>query len=98
MFGFSHSLEAYLPAHKRVHGYFAMPLLAGGRLAGRVDPARSGRTLIARRVSLERGSAAEPMAQALREAAAWVGCDEVRLGVVEPGEYAGRLRSSLASS
>ena len=97
MFGFSHSLEAYVPAHKRVHGYFAMPLLAGGRLVGRVDPARSGRTLIARRVSLERATAAEAMAQALREAASWVGCDEVRLGVVEPAGYAGRLRSALAS-
>jgi uncharacterized protein len=98
MFGFSHSLEAYVPAHKRVHGYFAMPLLAGGRLAGRVDPARSGRTLIARRVSLERGSAAEAMALALREAASWVGCDEVRIEVVEPAGYAGRLRSALAAS
>ena len=98
MFGFSHSLEAYVPAHKRVHGYFAMPLLAGGRLAGRVDPARSGRTLIARRVSLGRASAAEPMAQALREAAVWVGCDEVRLGVVKPDEHAGRLLSALAAS
>src|SRR5690349_18611043 len=32
MFGFEHSLEAYVPKHKRVHGYFTMPLLAGGRL------------------------------------------------------------------
>jgi uncharacterized protein YcaQ len=97
MFGFSHSLEAYVPAHKRVHGYFAMPLLAGGRLVGRVDPARSGRTLLARRVSLEHPSAAEPMAQALREAASWVGCDEVSLGLVQPAEHAGRLRSALAA-
>ena len=69
MFGFEHSLEAYVPKHKRVHGYFTMPLLAGGRLAGRVDPARDGKTLVARKVSLERAAAAEPMAQALREAA-----------------------------
>ena len=85
MFGFEHSLEAYVPRHKRVHGYFTMPLLAGGRLAGRVDPAREGKTLIARKVSLERANAAEPMAQALREAATWVGCNEVRLEQVEPG-------------
>ncbi len=39
MFGFEHSLEAYVPKHKRVHGYFTMPLLAGGR-TGR--PGRSG--------------------------------------------------------
>jgi uncharacterized protein len=96
MFGFSHSLEAYVPAAKRVHGYFAMPLLAGGRLVGRVDPTRDGRTLVARRVSLERASAAEPMAQALREAASWVGCDDVQLGMVTPHEHASRLHSALA--
>jgi uncharacterized protein YcaQ len=96
MFGFEHSLEAYVPKHKRVHGYFTMPLLAGGRLAGRVDPAREGRTLIARKVSLDRASAAEPMAQALREAATWVGCDDVRLEQVEPAAYAPRLAAALA--
>jgi uncharacterized protein len=98
MFGFEHSLEAYVPKHKRVHGYFTMPLLAGGRLAGRVDPAREGTTLVARKLSLERASAAEPMAQALREAASWVGCDDVRLEQVEPAQYAPRLTAALARS
>jgi len=96
MFGFEHSLEAYLPKPKRIHGYFTMPLLAGGRLAGRVDPARDGKTLVARKVSLERGAAAEPMAQALREAASWVGCDDVRLEQIVPAEHAPRLVSALA--
>ena len=97
MFGFEHSLEAYVPKHKRVHGYFTMPLLAGGRLVGRVDPAREGTTLVARKLSLERASAAEPMAQALREAASWVGCDDVRLEQVEPAKHAPRLMAALAS-
>jgi uncharacterized protein len=96
MFGFEHSLEAYVPKHKRVHGYFTMPLLAGGRLAGRVDPAREGSTLIARQVSLESPAAAEPMAQALREAASWVGCDDVRIERVEPAQHAARLAAALA--
>jgi uncharacterized protein len=95
MFGFEHSLEAYVPKHKRVHGYFTMPLLAGGRLAGRVDPAREGNTLVARKVSLERATAAEPMAQALREAATWVGCDNVRLEQIEPAQHASRLAAAL---
>jgi uncharacterized protein YcaQ len=98
MFGFEHSLEAYVPKHKRVHGYFTMPLLAGGQLAGRVDPAREGKTLVARKVSLERASAAEPMAQALREAASWVGCDDVRLEQIEPAQHAPRLAAALAST
>ena len=96
MFGFHHAIEAYVPKPKRVHGYYAMPLLAGGRLAGRADPAREGTTLVARQVSLDRATAAEPMAQALREAATWVGCDEVRLERVEPAQWAPRLASALA--
>lgn len=77
MFGFQHVLEAYVPRHKRVHGYYAMPLLAGGHLVGRVDPARDGRTLIARQVTLDTMAAVSPMARALTEAARWVGCDNV---------------------
>jgi uncharacterized protein len=98
MFGFEHSLEAYVPKHKRIHGYFTMPLLAGGRLVGRVDPAREGRTLVARKVSLDRATAAEPMAQALREAASWVGCDDVRLEQIEPAQHASRLAAALTQA
>ena len=42
-----------MPKAKRVHGYYAMPLLAGGRLVGRVDPVRDGQTLVARQLSLD---------------------------------------------
>ncbi len=79
MFGFTHRLEAYVPKPKRIHGYFAMPLLAGGKLVGRVDPAREGATLVARQVSMQGPKAVRPMAQALQEAATWVGCDAVRV-------------------
>jgi len=96
MFGFEHSLEAYVPQAKRVHGYFTMPLLARGRLVGRVDPARSGQTLIARQLSLDTSWAAEAMARALREAAGWVGCDNIELGQVRPLALEPRLRKALA--
>ncbi|MFF2045801.1 winged helix-turn-helix domain-containing protein [Kitasatospora sp. NPDC058170] len=79
IFGMAHRLEAYTPKDKRVHGYFAMPLLTGGRLVGRVDPAREGRTLVARRISLDSARHLEALAAALREAASWVGCDAVRV-------------------
>jgi uncharacterized protein len=95
MFGFDHSLEAYVPRAKRVHGYFAMPLLAGGRLAGRVDPVRQGQTLVARQLSLTSVAATVPMARALREAAEWVGCSAVAVERVEPPHLAQRLRAAL---
>jgi len=91
MFGFQHGLEAYVPKEKRVHGYFAMPLLAGGHLIGRADPGRSGKTLIAKHVSLDKPSAAEPMARALAEAASWVGCDSIVTERVTPPQLAERL-------
>ncbi len=97
-FGFEHSLEAYVPQAKRVHGYFTMPLLTGGRLVGRVDPVRSGSTLVARKLTLDKARAAEPMARALTEAAAWVGCDSVALGRVEPPRLEPRLRAALAAA
>jgi uncharacterized protein YcaQ len=98
MFGFEHSLEAYVPAPKRVHGYFAMPLLAGGQLMGRVDPARQGRTLIARKLTLDKARAAEPMARALTEAAAWVGCDNVALEQVSPPALRSRLEAAVKAA
>lgn len=79
IFDMAHRLEAYTPKHKRVHGYFAMPLLAGGRLVGRVDPAREGSTLVARQISLTSPRQVEALATALREAADWVGCTDIRV-------------------
>ncbi|GFE24356.1 hypothetical protein Sliba_48090 [Streptomyces nigrescens] len=95
IFGFTHRLEAYVPRPKRIHGYFAMPLLAGGRLVGRVDPAREGTTLVARQVSMQGPKAVAPMAQALREAATWVGCDSVRVDRCDDRKLADALRSEL---
>ncbi|MEV7683583.1 crosslink repair DNA glycosylase YcaQ family protein [Streptomyces sp. NPDC088341] len=99
IFGFTHRLEAYTPKPKRVYGYFVMPLLSGGRLLGRVDPAREGKTLVAKQVSLETRKAVLPMAQALREAAEWVGCSDVRVERVRVAQVdAPELRVPLADA
>ncbi|GES34079.1 crosslink repair DNA glycosylase YcaQ family protein [Streptomyces angustmyceticus] len=95
IFGFTHRLEAYVPRPRRIHGYFAMPLLAGGRLVGRVDPAREGTTLVARQVSMRDTKAVTPMAHALREAAGWVGCDDVRVERCADPKLATALRTEL---
>lgn len=96
VFGFTHGLEAYKRAEDREHGYFAMPLLAGGRLVGRVDPKRTGSTLVGRTVSLASAAAVAPMAGALREAASWVGAGEIRVERVSPAGLAAPLVAALA--
>ncbi|MDQ6837656.1 MAG: winged helix DNA-binding domain-containing protein [Actinomycetota bacterium] len=95
LFGFTHRLEAYTPAPRRVHGYYAMPVLARGRLVGRVDPGRSGSTLVAKRVSISRPSALADVAAALSEAAAWVDADNVAVDVVDPPHLKAALVEAL---
>ncbi|MEZ3182848.1 winged helix DNA-binding domain-containing protein [Streptomyces pimonensis] len=96
IFGFTHRLEAYVPKPKRVHGYFAMPVLAGGRLVGRVDPAREGRTLVAKQVTLDGRKAVPAVARALVEAAGWVDCTDVRVERVDAPELREALTLELA--
>ena len=95
MFGYRHALEAYVPKEKRVHGYYTMPLLAGGQIVGRVDPARDGKTLLAKQVTVDKPAAVVPMARALAEAAQWVGCDTVHPERVSPSHLAQPLLAAL---
>ena len=95
MFGFHHLFEPYVPKEKRERGYFTMPLLAGGQIVGWVDPAREGKTLVARNVFLEKPAAVAPMARALAEAAQWVGCENVRIERAAPTALAQPLVTAL---
>jgi len=94
IFGFKPRLELYVPKAKRLHGYFSMPLLSGGRLRGHADPAREGRTLVARNVAVAARDV-EPMAAALAEAAAWTGCDAVAVEAVDPPALRGALDAAV---
>jgi len=101
LFGMHHRLEAYTPAAKRVHGYFAMPVLHRGELVARVDPKREGSTLVASRVTFEDvpvASAAQGVAVALTEAARWVGCEDIRIDTVTPSSAARELRAALKAA
>ena len=102
IFDMPHRIEAYTPAPKRVHGYFAMPVLHGGRLVARVDPGREKGVLVAKKVTLETTGAGTPVrgsiegaAKALREAATWVGAEGVRIDEVVPATAAGAMRSAV---
>jgi uncharacterized protein YcaQ len=38
LFGFDYRIEVYTPGHKRVHGYYSLPIFHDGQLIGRLDP------------------------------------------------------------
>jgi len=101
LFGMEHRLEAYTPAHKRVHGYFAMPVLHRGELVARIDPARdktSGDVVLrAKRVTFEdsRASTIAGTAAALREAATWVKADSIEVDDVRPTSARRALVSAI---
>jgi hypothetical protein len=97
LFQLTYRLEAYVPAPKRVNGYFAMPVLSKERLVGLVDPKRVGTSLHARHVVVHDARAVPEIAGALREAARWVGCEEVVLERVTPLASIDALRAALRS-
>jgi uncharacterized protein YcaQ len=55
LFGFNYRIEVYTPGHKRVHGYYTLPILHHGHLIGRVDAKahRAERRLEVRRAHFE---------------------------------------------
>lgn len=97
MFGMEHRLEAYTPKAKRQHGYFAMPVLHGGRLVARVDPGRTRTALVAKKVTFDSESkvSIRGTARALREAATWVGLDLVNVEEVRPAHLRSELLAAL---
>ena len=58
--GFRHRLEAYVPAPKRVYGYFCLPILHKDRLVGRFDPKLERKTGILRLKALYLEPGIEP--------------------------------------
>ena len=105
LFDFDYQMELYVPPPQRVHGYFTMPVLHGGRLVARVDPKRDARVLRARQVTFEAGArgavpatAVAGVALALQEAASWVGSESVQVDRVVPGSARPALLDALSAT
>jgi uncharacterized protein YcaQ len=99
LFGFDYRIEVYTPGHKRVHGYYVMPILHDGQLIGRLDAKthRAEGRLEAKRIHFEPWFAREKVPPA----ASWgnVNRDEAMRGVAEAlyslAKFVGAERVSL---
>ncbi len=98
LFGFRYRIELYTPQARRPFGYYVLPLLAAGQLAGRADVKldRQEATLLVRRLRLE-GATPEEAGAAVQSLATHLGAGQVLLERVEPEEALGAVSGALAS-
>jgi len=85
LFGFDYQLEMYKPAAKRRWGYFALPILYGDRLVGKLDATADRRAGVLRVDAVHQDVPFDPaMADAvdreIRDLAAWLRLDLARPG------------------
>jgi uncharacterized protein YcaQ len=102
LFDFDYRIEIYVPAVKRIYGYYVLPFLLGDDLVARVDlkadRARGVPTLHVKgtfgEAGIDQGLVAAALAVELAELAMWLGLEDVL--VEGNGNLAATLKDALA--
>ena len=104
LFDFDYTIECYLPAAKRVYGYFSLPVLWGDAFVGRLDAKadRKNRLFILRHLALEESAAATDLdafwpalVDKARALAAFAECDTLSLERVTPEGFRAPLARAI---
>ena len=97
--GFRYRVEIYVPAPKRVHGYYVFPFLLGEDLVARVDlkADRAAKVLKVHSAFLEPGAdplhVSHELGEELREMARWLRLEDIAIG--SKGDLARQLLKSI---
>ncbi|GAA1649648.1 winged helix-turn-helix domain-containing protein [Saccharothrix algeriensis] len=95
LFDLRYRIEIYVPQAQRVHGYYVLPFLHGGRFAARVDLKADRKAGVLRvpaawaEPGVDERATAEALAAELRRLSAWLGLGEV--AAPERGDLASAL-------
>jgi uncharacterized protein YcaQ len=73
IWGFYYRLEMYVPRAKREYGYYVLPVLAGDRVAGRIEPVHDRKAKTLRVLGMWWETKPVPVQKPLRDLARWLG-------------------------